>query len=126
MKRKQKAEPTTKNPLIPLSKRLLELRDIVGFSADYFQLAFQSLDNKTDQHIVFTLCNNLQRAKQALEHELLALGRDVREQLYEPAHFSNVEFLNINIMSVVEEFVEQQKDKRIKSTQYHTGKLNIF
>lgn len=96
---------------LPMSMRLLELRDIVGFASEYLIHAFQEVEDEREQHIIFTICNNLQRAKFGLELEIGALGEDVKESPYNPQYFTNVDFLNIDIVEVVKEFTQQQQEK---------------
>lgn len=94
---------------LPLSSKLLEIRDIVGFSADYLMQAFQHLDNTREQHIIFTICSNLYRAEHCLELEIKDLGLEVENKAYNPYAFTDVDFLNINIVRVIEEFIETKK-----------------
>ncbi len=99
---------------LPLSSRLLELRDIVGFSADYILHALESLEDEQQQHIVFCLCTNLQRARACLEQEILSQGEDVSHYPYNPNYFTNVDFLKIDINQVVKQFKQTYGDEKIR------------
>lgn len=97
----------TEDSLTSTIAELLELRDIVGFSADYIEQVFEQHDSTQSQKIVASLCNDLQRGKDALEEEMRISGKEVKELDYNPLHFANVSFLNTNMIDVVTQFTQQ-------------------
>lgn len=82
----------------------LELRDIVGFSSEYLLQAFKELEDETVKQIIATLCDNLKRAQSCLEKEISKQEQEISGTAYDSNHFSNVNFLDVDLGSVVEEF----------------------
>lgn len=95
--------------LIPLDTKLLEIRNIVSFSADYIMDAAQLLKDEKQQQIVYTICSNLYRMESNLAQEIKALGSNVNDEYFEPSAFIDSEQSNINISQVIKEFIEKHK-----------------
>ena len=86
---------------IPMSTKLLELRDVVGFSAEYVKQILPLVQNAQQQEIVSVICSNLERVKNDLEIELDKLDEGAVSEPYNPANFTDVAFLKTNMAEEV-------------------------
>lgn len=93
----------------PLASDLLEIRDIIGFSADYIMQQIYQLKDEHEHEVAYTICSNLYRAERRLELELAAAGMDVKGRTYNPQSFRDVSYLEIKIDEVVEAFIDQHR-----------------
>lgn len=97
------------NKQINLTKKLLEIRDISGFSAEFLIQKLHCIEDKQDQDLIYALCGNLHRASLLMEAELLDRGIDCENRPYSHQSFNNVKHLDVDLIEEVKKNIEQKK-----------------
>jgi len=99
---------------LTLVKRLLEVRDICGFSAEYLVHNLHHFDTQVEQYIIYSLCSNLQRSVHNIELELIACGFHCEDRPYSHSSFENVDYLDVDLVELVKEYIQKKQDAKEK------------
>lgn len=93
--------------LIPRLTTLIEVKHIVGFSADYSMQLSRLIRDEKLLHTLYVLCSNLYRVESMIKLEIEESGVCLEGQNYDPSALIDIQSSDINISQVVEQFLNE-------------------
>lgn len=94
---------------IQFIRRLMVVRDVTGFSAEYLIQKLHHFEGQEEQHLICTLCSNLHRATHLIEVEVIKLGMQRELRPYSHHSFSNLNYLEVDLVEVVKQHIGQKE-----------------
>ncbi|MCW8877138.1 MAG: hypothetical protein OQJ89_16650 [Kangiellaceae bacterium] len=95
-----------------LAKKLLAVRDICGFTADYLVLNLHHFESKPEQYIIYNLSSNLNRSVKSIEIELISRGLHCQDRPYCSSSFENLSYLDVDLVALVKDYIAQKSTSK--------------
>ena len=98
-----------------LAKKLLAVRDICGFTAEYLVRNLHHFDSQSEQYIICNLSSNLNRSVKSIELELISRGLHCQDRPYCSSSFENLSYLDVDLVALVKDHIAQRAQSKTQN-----------
>ena len=102
----------TENQEENLAKKLLAVRDICGFTAEYLVRNLHHFDSRPEQFIIYNLSSNLNRSVKSIELELISRGLHCQDRPFCASSFENLSYLDVDLVALVKDYIAQKAQQK--------------